>query len=96
MLFSAEQRIACDIEQPKKETIKRPNDVKKIDVFSESSMNIDYGKEFSDIIEDSNKDYNIFDDNKFTSDIYSALSTIIEENEENISKENKKNNSTKK
>ena len=85
-----------DIEQPKKETIKRPNDVKKIDVFSESSMNIDYGKEFSDIIEDSNKDYNIFDDNKFTSDIYSALSTIIEENEENISKENKKNNSTKK
>ena len=85
-----------DIEQPKKETIKRPNDAKKIDVFSESSMNIDYGKEFSDIIEDSNKDYNIFDDNKFTSDIYSALSTIIEENEENISKENKKNNSTKK
>ena len=100
----SKEKIIKDKEEPKviekKEVLKKDNaenDKKIIDVFSESSLNINYSKEISDIIEDSNKDYNIFDDNKFTSDIYSTLSTIIEENEENISKNNtKKNNSAKK
>ena len=35
----------------------------------------------TDIIENS-KSYSIFDDNKYTSDISSTLTTIIEENEE--------------
>ncbi|WP_297276739.1 apolipoprotein N-acyltransferase [uncultured Brachyspira sp.] len=100
----SKEKIIKDKEEPKviekKEVLKKDNaenDKKIIDVFSESSLNINYSKEISDIIEDSNKDYNIFDDSKFTSDIYSTLSTIIEENEENISKNNtKKNNSAKK
>ncbi|MEI0517878.1 apolipoprotein N-acyltransferase [Brachyspira murdochii] len=67
----------------------------KIDLFSDKYT--DYTKEMTSIIEDS-KDYSIFDDNKFTSDISSALTTIIEENEETFNKDKKikKNNDLKK
>ncbi|WP_157154416.1 apolipoprotein N-acyltransferase [Brachyspira murdochii] len=67
----------------------------KIDLFSDKYT--DYTKEMTSIIEDS-KDYSIFDDNKFTSDISSALTTIIEENEETFNKDKKikKNNNLKK
>ncbi|WP_104618763.1 apolipoprotein N-acyltransferase [Brachyspira murdochii] len=58
----------------------------KIDLFSDKYT--DYTKEMTSIIEDS-KDYSIFDDNKFTSDISSALTTIIEENEETFNKDKK-------
>lgn len=52
---------------------------KKIDLFSDKYT--DYTKEMIDII-DNSKSYSIFDDNKYTSDISSTLTTIIEENEE--------------
>ena len=51
----------------------------KIDLFSDKYT--DYTKEMIDII-DNSKSYSIFDDNKYTSDISSTLTTIIEENEE--------------
>ena len=46
---------------------------------------------------DDKKDYNIFDDDKYTSNIYSTLSTIIEENEKNnhINKTKRENNINK-
>ena len=67
---------------------------KKIDLFSDKYT--DYTKEMTDIIENS-KSYSIFDDNKYTSDISSTLTTIIEENEETLGrdktiKNNMKNN----
>ena len=66
----------------------------KIDLFSDKYT--DYTKEMTDIIENS-KSYSIFDDNKYTSDISSTLTTIIEENEETLGrdktiKNNMKNN----
>ena len=70
------------------------NNNKNIDVFTDKD--IDYTKEMSDIMEDS-KMHSIFEDNSFTSDISSVLSTIIEENEEGFnSKDIKKNNNIKK
>ena len=67
---------------------------KKIDLFSDKYT--DYTKEMIDII-DNSKSYSIFDDNKYTSDISSTLTTIIEENEETLGrdktiKNNMKNN----
>ena len=67
---------------------------KKIDLFSDKYT--DYTKEMIDII-DNSKSYSIFDDNKYTSDISSTLTTIIEENEETSArdktiKNNMKNN----
>ena len=67
---------------------------KKIDLFSDKYT--DYTKEMTDIIENS-RSYSIFDDNKYTSDISSTLTTIIEENEETSArdktiKNNMKNN----
>ncbi|WP_300370232.1 apolipoprotein N-acyltransferase [Brachyspira sp.] len=71
------------------------NDSKAIDLFTDKK-DIDYSKEMSDIIEDSNK-YRIFEDNNFASNISSVLSTIIEENEEGFNnKDIKKNNNLKK
>ncbi|PCG20173.1 apolipoprotein N-acyltransferase [Brachyspira sp. G79] len=63
----------------------------KIDLFSDKYT--DYTKEITDIIEDS-KSYSIFDDNKYTSDISSALTTIIEENEETLGRDKTIKNNT--
>ncbi|MDO6992519.1 apolipoprotein N-acyltransferase [Brachyspira innocens] len=66
---------------------------KKIDLFSDKYT--DYTKEMTDIIENS-KSYSIFDDNKYTSDISSTLTTIIEENEETSARDKTiKNNNMK-
>ncbi|WP_300754732.1 apolipoprotein N-acyltransferase [uncultured Brachyspira sp.] len=84
-----------EVIQKESNNIKNSNiNTEKIDLFSDKYT--DYTKEITDIIEDS-KSYSIFDDNKYTSDISSALTTIIEENEETLGrdktiKNNMKNN----
>ena len=60
---------------------KRLDSNQKIDLFSDDSIN--YSKEMSDIINNSEK-YSIFEKDVYTSEISSALTGIIEENEESI------------
>ncbi|WP_020004900.1 apolipoprotein N-acyltransferase [Brachyspira innocens] len=84
------------IQESKENSNKKTNmntENKKIDLFSDKYT--DYTKEMTDIIENS-KSYSIFDDNKYTSDISSVLSTIIEENEETSARDKTiKNNNMK-
>ncbi|ACN84626.1 apolipoprotein N-acyltransferase [Brachyspira hyodysenteriae] len=69
---------------------KKLDDNKKIDLFSDNTIN--YSQEMSDIINNS-ESYSIFEKDKYTSEISSSLSKIIEENEESLNnKDIKKNN----
>ncbi|CRF31578.1 apolipoprotein N-acyltransferase [Brachyspira suanatina] len=69
---------------------KRLDGNKNIDLFSDNAIN--YSKEMSDIINNS-ESYSIFERDKYTSEISSALTGIIEENEESLNnKDIKKNN----
>ena len=62
---------------------------KKIDLFSDDTVN--YSKEMSDIINNS-ESYSIFEKDKYTSEISSALTGIIEENEESLNNKDIKKN----
>ena len=73
-----------------KEENKKLDSNKKIDLFPDNNAN--YSKEMSEIINNS-KSYSIFEKDKYTSEISSSLSKIIEENEESLNNRDiKKNN----
>ena len=83
-------KIDKKISEVKKDTkLNTEQKTKKIDLFPEDNS-IDY----SEII-NSSDDYSIFEKDDYTSEISSVLTGIIEENEEN-SKDSKKNNNFKK
>ncbi|WP_241210551.1 hypothetical protein [Brachyspira hampsonii] len=60
---------------------------KKIDLFSDSAVN--YSKDMADIINNL-ESYSIFEKDKYTSEISSALTKIIEENDERFSSKDTK------
>lgn len=66
------------------------NNNDKLDIlFPENKINLN--NSLKEKISNSN-DYNIFEDHKLSSDIYSSLTKIIEENEDSLKKKNNKNN----
>ena len=72
-----------------KEENKKLDSNKKIDLFPDNNAN--YSKEMSEIINNS-KSYSIFEKDKYTSEISSALTGIIEENEESLNNKDIKKN----
>ncbi|PTY39587.1 apolipoprotein N-acyltransferase [Brachyspira hampsonii] len=74
-----------DVHQNKEN--KKDSSNKKMDLFSDNTVN--YSKEMTDIINNS-KSYSIFENDKYTSEISSALTKIIEENDERFSSKDTK------